>query len=148
MKKNVVDLEATSLRVAALHEHGLTVLVDFAAAFPSVSHQYMTMCLKAFGVPASVIRVLAAFYLDGHCRISIGGTHWPGFSMTSGIRQGCPLSPLMFAVVFDALLRRLASHLPGHQVHKVFADDVGIVLEDVGKQLDAMVSILDAFGTI
>ena len=46
------------------------------------------------------------------------------------------------------MLRRLTSHLPGHQVHKAFADDVGIVLEDVGKQLDALVSILDAFGAI
>ena len=51
-------------------------------------------------------------------------------------------------MVCAVLLRRLTSHWPGHQVHKAFADDVGIVLEDAGKQLDALVSILDAFGAI
>ena len=34
MMKNIVDVEATSFSMAALHEHGFTVLVDFAAAFP------------------------------------------------------------------------------------------------------------------
>ena len=34
--------------------------------------------------------------------------------MTRGIRQGCPFSPLIFAVVVDVLLRRLARVLqPG-----------------------------------
>ena len=42
----------------------------------------------------------------------------------------------------------LRAHLSGHQVHKAFANDVGIVLEDVWGQLDGIVSLLNAFGAI
>ena len=42
-----------------------------------------------------------------------GTTGWR-LTMTRGIRQGCPFSPLIFAVVVDVLLRRLARVLqPG-----------------------------------
>ena len=148
MMKNVVDLEAAGFSTSALHERGMTLLIDFKAAFPSVSHQFMMLCLKAMGMPASMIRVLQALYLDGHCCISVGGALWEGFSMTSGIRQGCPLSPLIFAVVMDVLLRRLTSNLTGSHVHKAFADDVGVVLSDLDNQLAALVAILDSFEVI
>jgi hypothetical protein len=68
--------------------------------------------------------------------------------MTSGIRQGCPLSPLVFAVVMDVLLRRFDSHLPGHHTHKAFADDVGLVLENIAVQLPVLVTILEEYGRI
>ena len=126
----------------------MTLLIDFKAAFPSVSHQFMMFCFKAMGMPASMIRVLQALYLDGHCCISVGGALWEGFSMTSGIRQGCPLSLFIFAVVMDVLLRRLTSNLTGSHVHKAFADDVGIVLSDLDNQLAALVAILDSFEVI
>ncbi len=68
--------------------------------------------------------------------------------MTSGIRQGCPLSPLVFAMVMDLLLRRLNSRVPGRHVHKAFADDVGVGLEDFAAQLPKLICILTEFGTI
>ena len=47
--------------------------------------------------------------------------------MDSGIRQGCPLSPLLFAVADNQLLRHLACALPNARI-RAHADDLAVVL--------------------
>eukprot|EP00959_Pyramimonas_sp_CCMP1952_P163601 3420264-Pyramimonas_sp.AAC.1 len=61
--------------------------------------------------------------------------------MQSGIRQGCPLSPLIFATVIDLLIRVLPLRIKGVVV-RAFADDVGIVLQGVSKQLPILLQAL------
>jgi len=47
--------------------------------------------------------------------------------MQRGVRQGCPISPLLFAASVDVLLRILDTRIPGG-IFKAFADDIGAVL--------------------
>ena len=148
MLANVVQMEAKAISVAARHEQGAAALIDFKAAFPSISHEYLITCLRAVGLPSSAIRVIQRLYQDGHCEISVGGGLWPGFPMESGIRQGCPLSPMLFAVVMDVLLRAIPGELARETYHWAFADDVGVVMSNVAHQLPALQRLLDRFGRI
>ena len=73
MMANVVDLEQAAMICALRRPRGALVLLDFKAAFPSVSHAYMRSCLEGFGVPAEALRVIDAFYDAGGCDIVVGG---------------------------------------------------------------------------
>ena len=58
-----------------------------------------------------------------------GGVDHEGFRMKGGVRQGCPLSLLLFAVCVDILLRRLEQTVP-QCMCRAFADDIALVLQD------------------
>ena len=54
------------------------------------------------------------------------GARYRGFGVHRGIRQGCPLSHLSFAVAADLLLRRLRRDLPSITL-RAYADDTALV---------------------
>lgn len=62
--------------------------------------------------------------------------------MESGIRQGCPLSPMVFVLVNGLLLIRLRSELGAKVEAKAFADDVGLVVRDFDTTLSKLIDLL------
>ena len=70
-----------------------------------------------------------------------------GFEARAGIRQGCPLSPILFAVAMDILLRRIRRHLPTLTT-RAFADDVATVTPDMSAAGPVLQDIFGEFGRI
>ena len=122
MLSNVVDLEMEAMRLSLTAPAAAVVLFDFRAAFPSMSQQFLLRILGALGLPDFVLHFISSLYDDNRCSINVSGKAFAGFAMRAGIRQGCPLSPLLFAIVMDILLRRLARLVPTATI-RAFADD-------------------------
>eukprot|EP00974_Lingulodinium_polyedra_P067974 6580816-Lingulodinium_polyedra.AAC.1 len=78
------------------------------------------------------------------CRVCLGGVATPGFPITSGIRQGCPLSPLLYVTVAESLLRALAREVPQGLV-RAFADDTALVAPDLGRDLRRVRGVFERF---
>ena len=106
--RNVVDVDHAAQKVSIKHQRGAIVLLDLRAAFPSVAHDYMWDVLKAIGVPQAMLQALQLFYQHNQHFIKAAGQVFPSFTSTSGVRQGCPLSGIIFELILYILLRKVA----------------------------------------
>ena len=129
MLANVVDVDTEMQLTSFNSEHGLAIFPDFAAAFPSVEHDFIQDFMNSLDWPEWLTHFVRALYCNNRCFIAASGGHTVGFALNAGIRQGCPLSPLLFAVVADLLLRRLQRHFPSTLI-RAYADDIALVLKN------------------
>ena len=83
---------------------GAAVQVDNTAAFDRVRWDFMHDILEAMGFPAEFRDFMYIIYTDLQFSISVNGRTGAPQKATNGVRQGCPVSPLMFILVQEALL--------------------------------------------
>ena len=130
MLANVLDTEEAMVDAALTQEEPLAVFLDFEAAFPSLNQDFIQRVLEARGWPMWTRRFVAVLYDNNFCALSISGVIGTGFKVTAGVRQGCPLSPLLFSIISDVLLRRLQRLALGVLV-RAYADDIALVLRQL-----------------
>ena len=85
------------------------VFLDLAKAFDMVSHCSIRRALERFGVGPGFVEVVDDLYTG--ISTVIRGMQGPTdpIKMTRGVKQGCPLSPILFNMVMDELVDRLGS---------------------------------------
>ena len=105
MTRNNLEVDAASISASLLEERTALILVDFEAAFSSMSQEYLMETLRSIGLPRYILNAVRAFYHNCSCRIKVKGQLFEGFKITSGVKQGCPLSPLLFVLAADVLLQ-------------------------------------------
>ena len=147
MLANIVDVDWEAMRVSLQSANGAVILFDFNAAFPSLSHEYIFTTLQRIGVPEQATNLIRALYHNSKCEVALQGQRFGGFPMMAGIRQSCPLSPLIFVVVVDTLLRRILAEVPSAKV-RGYADDIALVTEDLLRDIPALQDIFARFAAV
>jgi exonuclease III len=140
MLANVIDLEESSVETNLVEEDGAAVLFDFSAAFPSIAHDFLLAVLAHIGVPLAALAFIKALYHKTGAQMQMAGTRGGQFQITAGIRQGCPLSPLLFVVTLDGLIRRMLREIPG-VMPRMYADDTAVVVKDMACHLPLLYTI-------
>ena len=82
------------------------VFVDFEKAFDSVDRDVLWKILRHYGVPEKIVKMIRLFYDGFQARVLHEGDMTEPFSMSTGVRQGCLLSPLLFLVALDWVSRQ------------------------------------------
>lgn len=99
---------------------------------------------------------IQALYTDPSAQVKVNGTLSSKFLIRNGTRQGYPLSPLLFALALEPLLRRVRVNTDirgltvGNIEHKLsaYADDVLFHLTNPLISLPILLKELQHFGTI
>ena len=89
------------------NDGGIMLMLDNAKAFDRLQHEFALDVLRAFNLPPSLIDAVRALYKDAETRVKINGHLTSPFPNTSGVKQGCPLSGLLYILVQEVQLRMI-----------------------------------------
>ena len=83
--------------------------IDFKSAFDTVWRKALWRMMIAIGVDKKIVNIIEALYKDTECAIVIDGhiTEW--FKVNIGVRQGCILSPTLFNIFLEFVMKELKS---------------------------------------
>ena len=63
--------------------------------------------MKHDGIPPKLIKILKCSYKEMSCRIIHGGNLSDGFKVKTGVKQGCLLSPFLFLLAIDWIMKTI-----------------------------------------
>jgi hypothetical protein len=116
-------------------KNGLIVALDQEKAYDKVIHDYLWEVLKRFGLPTHFIKTVALLYQNAESVIIINGVISTPFHIHREVRQGDPLSCLLFDYAIEPLTLMLKNsplkgykipHLTKRLLASLFADDTTV----------------------
>ena len=81
----------------------MIISIDEAKAFDKIQHPFMIKTLQTMGIEGTYLNMIKAMYKKPTANIVLSGEKLKAFLPRSGIRQECPLSPLLFKIVLEVL---------------------------------------------
>ena len=86
------------------------LLIDWEKAFDKIHPDALQYALHRMGVPQHYIDLLKAITIDPQFTVAYKGQESQPATASSGIRQGCPLSPYLFLIVHTVILKEAREH--------------------------------------
>ncbi|XP_025262540.1 uncharacterized protein LOC112637315 [Camponotus floridanus] len=109
--------------------------LDLSNAFGSVPHAAIRRALVRSGVPGGLVNVWNSMYDGCSTRVRTAEGYTTPVLIRSGVRQGCPLSPIVFDLAIDSVLRAVTAVDVGFDLlgsrHSIvaYADDIALVAD-------------------
>lgn len=135
----------------------ITVKVDIAKAFDTLSWDFLFAALESYDLPAPLVRLLRACVCTTSFMVGYNGTVSGFFKGKRGLRQGDPLSPYLFVIAMNCLsmmldkVAREGGLTYHHHCHKTklthisFADDLLIFIDGSLDSVQVVLQILHDF---
>jgi hypothetical protein len=122
------------------NESALFLSLDFEKAFDRVEHSYLWETLTWLGLDGTFLCLVKGLIANATSKIHVNGMYSQPIEMQRGVRQGCPVSPLLFAIATQRMMLFLThglhlGSLSGIQISakltvsfRLFADDMGMFI--------------------
>ena len=131
------------------------LLLDFRKAFDTLEWPFIQETLSAFNFGESIKHWVSTFYAKCESSVLNDGFYTEPFPLSRGVRQGCPLSPLLFISGAEFLASRIRQdkNIQGIKIYNhefkisQFADDTSLLCKDLNLVKDA-ITLLDTFGRV
>lgn len=132
------------------------ISLDAEKAFDRVEWDYLFHTLKKFGFGPRFVSWIKVLYSSPVAAVRTNNNISSYFPLNRGNRQGCPLSPLLFAVAVEPLaialrgdnaIKGIVRHGSVHKV-SLYADDMLLYISDPLVSLPKALNLLKDFGKI
>ena len=129
---------------------GILISLDQEKAFDRVNRLFLDRVMGKMNYGPSLPRWIQTLYANASCKIINNGHLSEPVMLNRGVRQGCPLSPLLYVLNIEILLVSIRNNprihginIPGNDKQKIsaYADDATMTLKDD-------TSVIHAFETI
>ena len=90
------------------HEYGRNVFfcfIDYSKAFDSVDHNKLWKVMLEMGVPKRLVNLLHNLYINQVAVVRTACGETSEFNIGKGVRQGCILSPMLFNLYGESIMR-------------------------------------------
>lgn len=137
---------------------GLILKIDFEMAYDRVRWSFLEQIMLGKGFPQQWVDWVMSTVRDGKVCVNVNGERSNFFKTFRGLRQGDPLSPLLFNLVADSLgvmLQKaidkghlkgvLTDLIPGGISHVQYADDTVIMIDTSEQSVRNLKLILYCF---
>ena len=140
----------------------LLLSCDFQKAYDSLDWGYLNKVIAKFGFGTDMQKLIASIYSnenDGHLPnavVQLNGHLSEPYTISKGLRQGCPLSSFLFLLCVEPLLIKIrkADNIAGMKISDqeikvaAYADDVTVILDGSASSLEACIQTFDEFANI
>jgi len=138
-------------------QNGVIIALDQEKAYDRIRHDYLWKVLEANGIPPQFIQTIQHLYTGAKTKVMVNGMLSEDFEVTRGVRQGDPISCILFNLAIEPLanmirnsnkIKGLTTELANEELRKIiislFADDTTVYLSEQDKMGD-LKEILDTW---
>lgn len=134
----------------------LILALDAEKAFDCVETKYLLHLMETMNFGPNFLRAIQTLYNEPRAQLVVNDLRSEDFMLTRGTRQGCPLSPILFAIFLEPLAEaiRNTADISGvtvgdkRHVVSMFADDTVLYLIDPVRSLTVLMPLIKDFGEI
>ncbi|GFR61141.1 endonuclease-reverse transcriptase [Elysia marginata] len=107
--------------------------IDYSKAFDSVKHNHLFKTMDLMGFPKHLIKLIAGLYSDQRATMRWDDKKCEFFNISKGVRQGCILSPHLFNIYTEQIIReadidQLGVNINGKNLTNLrYADDTALM---------------------
>lgn len=137
-------------------QNGAIVALDQEKAYDRIAHDYLWKVMERFGIPDSFVSCLKNLYANARTSVMVNGVLSSPFRVYRGVRQGDPISCLLFDLAIEPLSVLIRnSELEGFLIPgtaerlkaTLFADDTTVYLSE-HDNFSILQNILDTWCTL
>lgn len=154
---NVLLFQHTTKYLHQQKQPRILLKLDITKAFDSISWPFLLKVMQRVGLGPVWCDIISGLLASSSTHILLNGSPGERIAHRRGLRQGDPLSPMLFILIMDVLchlvnkaseeelLQPLARRALQHRI-SLYADDVVIFLRPTASDINITLDILQLFG--